>query len=231
MESFIPSSPPPLAVQARRDRPVSLRRAQPGDVPLLAEMLGRLSARTWWLRFFDPLPVSVEKARLAAMRMVGGDTNAHTTLIATIQPGDQAEAIAATELICSPRVSRTGELAIVVRDDYQGRGIGSALGRQLVRIARAGGMTMVRAFMLPENQGMRRLIHRLGLPYTLSRQDGEVQALITCAPLMRTPVQMRDAKRQGCDSTGSAPPVRLARTIEPRLTIGIAGGSAPEARF
>lgn len=193
MESFIPSSPPPLAVQARRDRPVSLRCAQPGDVPLLAEMLGRLSARTWWLRFFDPLPVSVEKARLAAMRMVGGDTNAHTTLIATIQAGDRGEAIAAAELIRSPRVPRTGELAIVVRDEYQGGGIGSALGRQLVRIARAGGITTVCAFMLPENQGMRRLICRLGLPYTLTRQDGEVQALITCAPQAQVPFRGKDA--------------------------------------
>jgi GNAT superfamily N-acetyltransferase len=58
------------------------------------------------------------------------------------------------------------EVALTVRDDFQGEGIGSALALQLVNEARKKGLTTLRAETLYHNQPMRRIWPKLGLPYS-----------------------------------------------------------------
>jgi RimJ/RimL family protein N-acetyltransferase len=54
------------------------------------------------------------------------------------------------------------EIAIAVVDQWQGMGIGTALGQQIVRRARANGMTAVSAVTLPYNRRVHALLRRLG---------------------------------------------------------------------
>ncbi|WP_018656580.1 GNAT family N-acetyltransferase [Actinomadura flavalba] len=54
------------------------------------------------------------------------------------------------------------ELAFLVEDDWQGRGLGSALVRLLVELARDRGLAELRATTLSENARMRRLLTRMG---------------------------------------------------------------------
>ncbi|MBY6277158.1 GNAT family N-acetyltransferase, partial [Symbiobacterium thermophilum] len=56
------------------------------------------------------------------------------------------------------------EIALLVRDDCQGEGIGTALGHELVEVARELGYTRLQAYMLAENRAMRRIIAKL--PFT-----------------------------------------------------------------
>jgi RimJ/RimL family protein N-acetyltransferase len=54
------------------------------------------------------------------------------------------------------------EFAIAVVDQWQGMGIGTALGQQIVRRARENGMIAVSAVTLPYNRPVHALLRRLG---------------------------------------------------------------------
>ena len=65
------------------------------------------------------------------------------------------------------------EIAFVVVDEYQGRGIGRALMRHLTSIASAAGLRTFIAEVLPENTAMLQLFKTSGLPLS-TRRDGQV---------------------------------------------------------
>ena len=64
-----------------------------------------------------------------------------------------------------------------VVDQYQGQGIGAALVRHLIGIARAVGITELTAEVLPDNAQMLRLFERCGLPLR-KRREAEVVHVI-----------------------------------------------------
>ena len=55
----------------------------------------------------------------------------------------------------------TAEIAIVVVDEYQGRGLGSLLLDLLITIARKNGLDALCGYVLPENRAMIRLLKRV----------------------------------------------------------------------
>ncbi|MEQ8230439.1 MAG: GNAT family N-acetyltransferase [Gammaproteobacteria bacterium] len=68
------------------------------------------------------------------------------------------------------------ELAFSVESQWQGRGIGTALMRRAVALARNRGAAPVRVLFLRENRRMRALALRLGMQLTI--RDGEVEATL-----------------------------------------------------
>lgn len=72
----------------------------------------------------------------------------------------------------------TAEIALVVRDDAQGQGIGGLLLRRLVQIAQAIGVTRLRGDLLAENHTMVRLLRSLGLPYVATTHSGTMQVTV-----------------------------------------------------
>ena len=65
------------------------------------------------------------------------------------------------------------EVAFVVVDKYQGRGIGRALMRHLTNIASAAELRTFIAEVLPENTSMLQLFKTSGLPLSM-RYEGQV---------------------------------------------------------
>lgn len=65
------------------------------------------------------------------------------------------------------------EAAIVVRDDYQGQGVGSELLRRLVFLARQMKVKEMIAYFQADNTRAIRLFRNLGLPYTTEINYGE----------------------------------------------------------
>jgi GNAT superfamily N-acetyltransferase len=158
-----------------------VRQAMAADTTLLADLLCRLSARARHLRYMSPRHFSEHVIWNEVLRMTRGHLLGHTTLVATIRPGENDEAVAVAELVSDQRDLTTGEIALVVRDDAQQQGIGSFLLRHLVHMARHKGVTHLSASMLAENGTMFRLIGALGLPYTATTSYGETQVLISLA--------------------------------------------------
>jgi RimJ/RimL family protein N-acetyltransferase len=64
------------------------------------------------------------------------------------------------------------ELAFMVVDQYQGKGIGTALLRNLISIARNGGLRVLTADVLADNTPMLRVFERSGFQVDASREPG-----------------------------------------------------------
>lgn len=69
-------------------------------------------------------------------------------------------------------------MAFTVIDEYQRRGIGAALVRHLVDIARAAGLTELTAEVLPDNAPMLKLFERTGLPLSSRREADAVHLVL-----------------------------------------------------
>ncbi len=174
--SYTPT-PAPSVFHTDRGERVDMRDVVPQDTLLLADLLLRLSDATRWLRYFAPGPQSFARAWQEATRMAQPRTRHHAALIATIRHGDSEVAIAVAEVVRDQRTATIGELAIVVRDDYQTQGVGSALSGRLALSARAMGITTVRADMLYQNRAAQRLMRRVFGPATATR-DRDVVTMI-----------------------------------------------------
>jgi acetyltransferase len=105
----------------------------------LFERLGEQSRR---LRFHGPKPClsRTELRRLASV------DETHYALVAHV--ADDPEPIAIARLV---RDGDEAEIAFAVADEYQGRGIGSALTAQLLADARASGVTKITALVARDN--------------------------------------------------------------------------------
>jgi len=66
------------------------------------------------------------------------------------------------------------EVAFVVEEDYQGRGIAGLLLRALSAIARGRGLKRFEADVLPANGAMLHVFANSGLPMVDSMEDGDI---------------------------------------------------------
>jgi GNAT superfamily N-acetyltransferase len=83
--------------------------------------------------------------------------------------------------------NKLGEIAFVVRDDWQRRGVGTVLMRRMAEIAHAKGLRGFSADVLVGNKGMLMVFHRSGL-VVRSRLEGtsyHLEALFEAEPVTR----------------------------------------------
>jgi GNAT superfamily N-acetyltransferase len=144
---------------------------------MLAEFVRRLSGQTRWLRFMTARPCSPEVVCAEVARMLAGAAGDSIALIVTEARDGSGAVVAVAELV-GDRKSRTGEVALVVIDDAQRKGIGSLLLRQLLQIAQQLGLAHLHGDMLAENYAMRRLIQALQLPCTATIQAGTMHIIV-----------------------------------------------------
>jgi nucleotide-binding universal stress UspA family protein/GNAT superfamily N-acetyltransferase len=160
-------------VTLRDGAEVVLRPIAPQDGGALRAGFERLSPRSRYRRFFS----SVSRLSDRDVRyLTEVDHHDHEALVAVAANGD---------LVGVARFVRTGaaeaEPAIVVADDWQGRGVAGALLDALAARAREEAVEVFRAPVLAENPEAIRLLSRLG--DTTTRADGrEVELEIVLRP-------------------------------------------------
>ena len=160
-------------------RDVLFRHMRPSDDRLLVDLYRQLSQETRRLRFLMLMPDLPDEVLLpAALRLATIDPEVSAALIATVEEDGQERAVAVAQLICDGAGAATAEAGLVVRDDYQREGLGSALFDLLVQVAMARGLEGLWGVSLADNAGMHRLIQKVGLPYTSRTSQGETTVLI-----------------------------------------------------
>lgn len=172
-----------FAFQARDGLAYTLRRVRPADAEALAAFMRRLSDRTRLMRYMTARPNSSEFVSAEVGRLVAGATGNSITLIVADARG-ASEAVVAVAELAYDRANRTGELAVVVADDAQCKGIGSMLLRQVLQLAREYGLTYLHADMLAENHAIQRLILSIGVSYSATIQAGEMH-IVARVPIGR----------------------------------------------
>ncbi|WP_420119248.1 GNAT family N-acetyltransferase [Micromonospora sp.] len=158
---------------------VGLRPIRPQDAPEIVAMHGRFSERTRYLRYFSPYPRIPERDLHRFVTVDHRDREAFVVLA-----GDRIVAVGRYERL-GPAAPEA-EVAFVVEDAYQGRGIGSVLLEHLADAARRAGIGHFVAEVLPTNGVMLRVFADFG--YQVQRQfaDGVVHLTFPIAPTEAT---------------------------------------------
>jgi len=111
-----------------------------------------------------------------AARVTQREPRLGVALVATAPERGQACAVALAELVHDLAAPGVVELAVMVRDDEQRRGVGTLLLRRLIALARGRDVRVLRATLQAENWPARHLLRKLGLSYHTEIQHGELTA-------------------------------------------------------
>jgi acetyltransferase len=140
---------------------ISIRAIRPEDEPLWSDMIASLSPDTAQYRFFGPLR-EITKSML--VRYCHIDYDREIALVAT-RKGDGTRGdmmLGVARLMIETSNPSEGEFAVLVRDDYQRRGIGSKLMEALIQAARDRHVLKINGQVLTVNVGMTRFAENLG---------------------------------------------------------------------
>jgi len=142
---------------------VTIRPIQPGDAPLLQATFERLSPETVYLRFLKSFK---ELSRKQAQYFANVDYHHRMALVGTIMEdgGESIIAVARYDFIGDAQPG-AAECAIVVRDDFQNRGLGTAIMIRLTRYARQHGVNAFTATIHVSNTGIINFVRKSGLEF------------------------------------------------------------------
>lgn len=129
---------------------VHIRPIRPDDDRRLIEIFHRLSPQSVYQRFFS---AASELSPGMARYLANVDYLKRMALVAEVS--GEPVAVGRWEPSDEPGLI---ELALVVLDEWQNRGIGRLLLREILKIAEAGGIRRFRADVLAENRRMLRLL-------------------------------------------------------------------------
>ena len=143
--------------------PVFIRPIRPEDEPLTIDFHKPLSERLRILRYFGFLKGEALISHERLVQICFSDYDREINLVAErIQPGrNQQQIIAIARLIKSYGVNEA-EFAIVISDDWQGKGLGTKLLRDLLEIGCTEGLERIVGYVLPENYVMQRICRKQG---------------------------------------------------------------------
>lgn len=139
---------------------ITVRRADQSDLTAAREMHDRCSARTLGLRYHGPVADAdryldhLLSPRFGRTLSVQTDSGRIVALGHLLWDGDETE------------------VALVVEDDWQRRGVGSELLRRLVGLAAEAGCDSVYAVTQADNTGMVAAMRGLGLPLDYQIEEG-----------------------------------------------------------
>ena len=126
-----------------------------------AEMLAtveRMSTQSLQRRFFVTKRHFSETERAFFMDV---DFKSQVAIVALLEESDRRKAIVGGGRYVVFEPGRA-EMAFIVADAWQARGIGSILMRHLIKIARDAGLQELMGEVLPENSAMRRVFEKYG---------------------------------------------------------------------
>ncbi len=142
---------------------------RPEDEPRMVRFHERLSERSVYLRYFHLLNLAERVSHDRLRRICFIDYDREIALVAEL--GGE---ILAVGRLAKSHTGQEAELAVLISDEYQGRGLGTELWRRMVGIARDEKLERVTAATLQENRKMLEICELLG--FQIERvEDGVVE--------------------------------------------------------
>ena len=189
-----------------------LRPITPDDAPRLVAFHSRLSAQTVYYRFFAPYPSLTERD---VDRFTDVDHRDRVALVATI--GDQVIGVVRYERLDADEA----EVAFVIEDAHQGRGLGTIFLEHIAQAARERGIRRFTAEVLPDNARMLEVFEHAGWTPTTSRGDGYIALRFDIAPTASS-LAVTHAREQRAAASS------ITRLVEPR-SVAVVGASRDES--
>jgi len=151
---------------------IEIRALMPEDEAGMLAAIARTGVQSLQRRFFGMKREFSEKERNFFMKV---DFRSHVALVAVAQEGGKPTIVGGGRyIVIEPQ---RAEMAFVVVDAWQGRGIGSILLRHLIKIAGDAGLHELIAEVLPENRAMLKVFGKYGFK-PVPRHDPQTVHLV-----------------------------------------------------
>ncbi|GGO03625.1 GNAT family N-acetyltransferase [Microbispora rosea subsp. aerata] len=186
-----------------------VRPIRPDDADMLRAFYSRLSAESIYFRYFGPRPRLTDKD---VVWFTNVDYDNRVALIATI----------GTEMVAVVRYDRMpqrdhAEVAFLVEDAHQGRGVASVLMEHLRAAARERGIKTFVADVLPGNHRMMGLFRQAGYTAQSQFEDGVVRMTLDLSST-ETALEVRLAREHRAEARS------IARLLTPE-SVAVIGAS------
>ncbi len=154
---------------------VTIRPIRPEDEPAMVAFHQKLSERSVYLRWFQPLKLTQRTSHDRLTRACFIDYDREMALVV-----ERPNAAGEQEILAVGRMSKLhgkneAELAAVAIDEAQHQGLGTELYRLLVQLAHEEKLSKVISNMLPENREMRAMCKRLGFAMLSNLQENMIR--------------------------------------------------------
>jgi len=158
---------------------VTVRPIRPEDESLMVKFHGTLSDRTVYLRYFGSLSLARRTAHERLVRICFSDYECEMVLVAEYKDPQTGELhILAVGRLNKLQADKEAEVAVMVSDQYQHRGLGTELLRRLIHIARDQNLCRLVAEVLRDNLVIQTIFRRLGFRLHLMGDPASVQAVL-----------------------------------------------------
>ncbi|MGE5647336.1 MAG: bifunctional acetate--CoA ligase family protein/GNAT family N-acetyltransferase [Acidobacteriota bacterium] len=165
------------SIQTKDGTQFSIRPIRPEDEPLMVKFHETLSDRSVYQRYLHMLQLSQRVAHDRLTRICFIDYDREIALVAETKDAQTGK----PRIVAVARLKRThgtneAEFALILSDEYQGRGLGTALLARLLDVAKDEKLSRITGDILPDNLTMQRICEKLGFELTRSADDPVVKA-------------------------------------------------------
>jgi acyl-CoA hydrolase/GNAT superfamily N-acetyltransferase len=156
-------------ITSANGKSVHMRPVLPTDEDMMRDLFYACSEETLYHRFFI-------KMRAMPHRKLKKFVNidyVKTMALASVTREDEHEMIVAVGRYSVDKASNAAEVAFIVRDDWQGQGVGVSMFNQLLEVARKRGIVRFTADVLHDNARMLHIFHKCApTPIESTLEDG-----------------------------------------------------------
>jgi acetyltransferase len=159
---------------------INIRPIRPEDEPCMVKFHETLSERTVYLRYFHLMNLEQRTQHDRLTRICFIDYDREMALVAERRNPESGE----IEILGVGRMTKIlgtseAEIAVVISDQWQGRGLGKELLARLLIVGADEKLTKLTADILPDNREVMRVCEKLGFTLKHSLDDEVVRAEFT----------------------------------------------------
>ena len=154
-------------------RTIHMRPVLPTDEDMMRDLFYACSAETLYHRFF----IKMQSMPHRKLKKFVNIDYVNNMALASVTHEDEHEMIVAVGRYSVDKASNAAEVAFIVRDDWQGQGVGVTLFNQLLEVARKRGIVKFTADVLHDNARMLHIFHKCAPAPIESRLEGGVYHL------------------------------------------------------
>ena len=157
----------------KNGREVLLRPIKPEDEPLWLEMFQSFSDESIRYRFFQMLKDTPHEVRV---RYCNIDYDREIAIVAELTEENRKKILGVSRLSIEPS-GKSGELAFIIGDQWQGLGLGTKIVDYVIEIAKEMKIETIYAIMLPDNYRALNLTKKMGFKLEYLG-DGTVKGIL-----------------------------------------------------
>ena len=164
--------------QSNDGQSFTLRPIRPDDESLMVDFHHQLSDTSVYMRFFLPLKLDFRVSHERLFTKCFIDYDREIAIVAEYQDEEGNRRMAGIGRLIRKHSDNTAEVAFLVADKFQNRGLGTQLLERMIDIAKKEGISGLEGATLSDNYGMKDMFARAGFRFS-PPEDGVVTAVLS----------------------------------------------------